>query len=543
MLGLGVRFVVRKVCAKNAALECYYLKQFAAATQCHPMLSAHRAKYTNASKYKGGKLAGQRQKAIESERERSAPEDEQPSDGGDNRSELIEDREYDSVASTAMHVTKQLLNVQHVAIIQPYIKWGPRKNPTKPELLLQEAEALVRSLPRWNIELTMKVPVETLDKRQLFGTGKLEELRGIIQAHQESGTPLTCVFISKGTLTYSQKQSLEQAFRLPVMDRYSVVVQILRLHAVSMEAKLQVALAELPYIWSQVKDQEGSPKGPAGGGRIFLSDSQRQMLQLRERKLRNELATIRSHRELLRNRRRQKNFPVVAVVGYTNAGKTSLIKALTEEQSLQPRDQLFATLDVTAHAGRLPCKLEVLYMDTVGFMADIPTGLIECFVATLEDAMLADVIVHVQDMAHEACSEQRAHVERTLGKLMHSGERPLSPERIINVGNKIDLVPDPSALAVECNDYGRLHLISSQTLVGVHELLLEVERRVLKVTGRQRIVIRVPMGGPEMAWLYKNAAVTESAADPENAERLLVSVVITDAKLQQFRHLFIRKRS
>uniref|UniRef100_A0A182PBZ3 Hflx-type G domain-containing protein n=1 Tax=Anopheles epiroticus TaxID=199890 RepID=A0A182PBZ3_9DIPT len=501
-------------------------------------LQVAREKYTDSSKYKGGKQAGQRQKAI-------APSDDQPGEEDDeaygDRSELIEDREYDTVASSAMHVTKQILNVQHVVIIQPFIKWGPRKSPTKPELLLQEAEALVRSLPRWNIELSMKVPVETLDKRQLFGSGKLEELKSIIQARQESGTPLTCVFISKGTLTYGQKQTLEQVFRLPVMDRYSVVVQILRLHAVSMEAKLQVALAELPYIWSQVKDQEGTSKG---SGRIFLSDAQRQMLQLRERKLRNELDTIRSHRELLRNRRRQKNFPVVAVVGYTNAGKTSLIKALTEEQSLQPRDQLFATLDVTAHAGLLPCKLEVLYMDTVGFMADIPTGLIECFVATLEDAMLADVIVHVQDMAHENCAQQREHVERTLSKLMvRNGERTFSPERIINVGNKIDLVPDPESLTMKCIDgEQRLYLISSQTLVGVHELLLEVERRVLRVTGRQRIVIRVPMGGQEMAWLYKNAAVTESAADPNNAERLLVSVVITEAKLQQFRHLFIRNR-
>ncbi|XP_053658819.1 putative GTP-binding protein 6 [Anopheles marshallii] len=546
MLGLSVRSIIRKVCGKNA-VQFYQMKTLVVTTRWQPLerLNVRREKYTDASKYKGGKLAGQRQKVIASENDHFVSEDDETLQGGDNRTELIDDRDYDSVASSAMHVTKQILNVQHVVIIQPYIKWGPRKNPTKPELLLQEAEALVRSLPKWAIELSLKIPVETLDKRQLFGSGKLEELKNIIQTRQESGTPLTCVFISKGTLTYSQKQTLEQTFRLPVMDRYSVVVQILRLHAVSMEAKLQVALAELPYIWSQVKDQDGSPKG---SGRIFLSDSQRQMLQLRERKLRHELATIRSHRELLRNRRRQKNFPVVAVVGYTNAGKTSLIKALTEEQSLQPRNQLFATLDVTAHAGLLPCKLEVLYMDTVGFMADIPTGLIECFVATLEDAMLADVIVHVQDMAHENSAEQRAHVERTLARLMHNGERSLSPERVINVGNKIDLVPNPAGLTIECNDakqptYDRLHLISSQTLVGVHELLLEVERRVLMVTGRQRIVIRVPMGGTEIAWLYKNAAVTETAADPENAERMLVSVVITEAKLQQFRHLFIRKRS
>ncbi|XP_052866894.1 putative GTP-binding protein 6 [Anopheles cruzii] len=505
-----------------------------------------RCKYTDSSKYKSGKVSGKRQKAINSTQKHDEAEEADDRPENEDASQLIDDREYDSVVSSTMHVTKRILNTQHVAIIQPYIKWGPRKSATKPELMLQEAEALVRSLPKWNIELSLKVPVETLEKRQLFGTGKLEELKAILRAQQEAGTLLTCVFISKGTLTYGQKQTLENEFRLPVMDRYSVVVQILRLHAVSMEAKLQVALAELPYIWSQVKDQEAGSSGKGAiGGRIFLSDSQRQMLQLRERKLRHELSTIRSHRELLRNRRKQKAFPIVAVVGYTNAGKTSLIKALTQEQSLQPRDQLFATLDVTAHAGLLPCQLEVLYMDTVGFMADIPTGLIECFVATLEDAMLADVIVHVQDMAHEAHPEQRAHVERTLQSLMRDGDRKLTEDRIINVGNKIDLVPDPSDLprSADTDADDRLHLISSQTLHGVHELLMEVERRVLRVTGRQRMVIRVPMGGQEVAWLYKNAAVTETAADSENAERMLVSVVITEAKLQQFRHLFIRNHS
>ncbi|XP_058057672.1 putative GTP-binding protein 6 [Anopheles bellator] len=544
MLGAYIRSAIRR--AHGIGGTCISRRLAEKRAPLAAVMTFNRCKYTDSSKYKSGKVSGKRQKAINSSKQHDEAEEADDRSEHEDASQLIDDREYDSVVSSTMHVTKRILNTQNVAIIQPYIKWGPRKSVTKPELMLQEAEALVRSLPKWNIELSLKVPVETLEKRQLFGTGKLEELKAILRAHQEAGIPLTCVFISKGTLTYGQKQTLESEFHLPVMDRYSVVVQILRLHAVSMEAKLQVALAELPYIWSQVKDQEAGSSGKGAiGGRIFLSDSQRQMLQLRERKLRHELSTIRSHRELLRNRRKQKAFPIVAVVGYTNAGKTSLIKALTQEQSLQPRDQLFATLDVTAHAGLLPCKLEVLYMDTVGFMADIPTGLIECFVATLEDAMLADVIVHVQDMAHEAHTEQRAHVERTLQSLMRDGDRKLTEDRIINVGNKIDLVTDPSDLpsSGDTDTDDRLHLISSQTLHGVHELLMEVERRVLRVTGRQRLVIRVPMGGQEVAWLYKNAAVTETAADSENAERMLVSVVITEAKLQQFRHLFIRNHS
>lgn len=183
---------------------------------------------------------------------------------------------------------------------------------------------------------------------------------------------------------------MEKEFNIPILDRYSVVIQILRLHAKSPEAKIQVAMAEIPYIWSQIRDHEGIALGKM---RFALTDNQKQMLRDREKKLKNELLKIRSRRVLLRSKRKTRNFPTIAVVGYTNAGKTSLIKALTNEEKLQPRNQLFATLDVTAHAGLLPCKLECLFIDTVGFMSDIPTNLIESFVATLEDAMLAVIFM------------------------------------------------------------------------------------------------------------------------------------------------------
>ncbi|XP_039440005.1 putative GTP-binding protein 6 [Culex pipiens pallens] len=478
-----------------------------------------RCKYTESSKYKGFKGKFQA-KAAEGGEE----------DGEGSSQEVdLDDAEYDAVANSAMHVQKRLQNEQHVFIIQPYVKWGPKKAATDPEHQLQEAEALVRSLPRWTIEHSLKVPLESLEKRQLFGTGKLDELKTTLRNLQSAGKSVTCVFISKGTLTFSQKQLLEQHFKIPVMDRYSVVIQILRLHAISTEAKLQVAMAEIPYIWSQLKDQDGK-------GRVYLSESQKQMLRLRERKLKTQLTAIRSHRELLRNKRKQKAYPIVAVVGYTNAGKTSLIKALTEEESLQPKNQLFATLDVTAHAGLLPSKLEVLFMDTVGFMADIPTGLIECFVATLEDAMFADLIIHVQDISHPNHAEQKNHVESTLAALLKStGTNNETPPNIINVGNKVDLLPNNTPPS-------DLHLVSSKTLAGVNDLLAKIEQNILESTGRQRIIIRVPMGGAEVAWLYKNAAVTETGADPDDSQRMLVSAVITDAKLAQFRHQFVNRK-
>lgn len=479
-----------------------------------------RCKYTESSKYKGFKGKFQA-KAVE---------DGERNEEGTSEVDL-DDAEYDAVANSAMHVQKSLQNEQHVFIIQPYVKWGPKKVTSDPEHQLQEAEALVRSLPKWTIEHSLKVPLESLEKRQLFGTGKLEEIRTTLRNLQSAGKLVTCVFISKGTLTFGQKQLLEQHFKLPVMDRYSVVIQILRLHAISTEAKLQVAMAEIPYIWSQLKDQDGK------AGRVYLSESQKQMLRLRERKLKTQLSAIRSHRELLRNKRKQKAYPIVAVVGYTNAGKTSLIKALTEEESLQPKNQLFATLDVTAHAGFLPSKLEVLFMDTVGFMADIPTGLIECFVATLEDAMFADLIVHVQDVSHPNHHEQKKHVESTLTALLKSTGTDQNRPAIINVGNKVDLLESPNP-----DDVSNLYLVSSKTLAGVNDLLLQIERNLLQATGRQRIVIRVPMGGPEVAWLYKNAAVTETAADPVDCQKMLVSAVITEAKLAQFRHQFVKAK-
>lgn len=269
-------------------------------------------------------------------------------------------------------------------------------------------------------------------------------------------------------------------------------------------------------------------------GQFFYTDAQKEMLKSRERRIKDELQRIRSQRMLLRNKRITKNFPIVAVVGYTNAGKTSLIKALTNEETMQPKDQLFATLDVTSHAGLLPCKLNVIFMDTVGFMSDIPTNLIECFVATLEDAMLADVILHVQDIAHENYEEQKKHVESTLDQLLRSISNTgthLPP--IINVGNKADLYKG------NLDIFGDMEIVSSKTQSGINDLLQTLENAILLTTQRRKMIIKVRCGGEEFAWLYKNAAVTETKSDPKSSEHILMHVVICEATLQQFKHKFI----
>lgn len=420
---------------------------------------------------------------------------------------------------------------QRVLVIQPFVKWGPNKKNTKPELQIQEAESLVHSIQNWKAQHSIKVPLQSLSKKTVFGKGKLDEIKSLIAASKTRGNPFTSVFVSVEILSFAQKQFLTNELQLLILDRYSVVVQILRKHATSTESKIQVALAEIPYIWNHLKECNISNSKTTS----YLSESQKQLLKIREKKLRNALENVRNHRKLLRNKRTQKGIPVVAVIGYTNAGKTSLIKALTNDSRLVPRNQLFATLDVTSHSGFLPSKLKVIYMDTVGFMSDLPTELFECFISTLEDVVLSDVIIHVQDVSHENVNEQRNHVENTLKKLYQTIEdncKKIPP--VINVGNKMDL-------ASKYSDENMI-TVSSKTLHGLNQLLTAIEENILIETDRKKIVLRVTNGGPEVSWLYKNGAVTSVKADENNSNYLLVQVVINNVSMHKFKTIFLAKK-
>lgn len=374
----------------------------------------------------------------------------------------------------------------------------------------------------------MKVPLQSLSKKTVFGKGKLEEIKTMINASKSKGNQFTSVFVSIGILSFAQKQFLTNELKLIVLDRYSVVIEIFRKHAISAESKIQVALAEIPYIWNHLKESNITESKPTS----YLSESQKHLLRNREKKLRNELENVRNHRKLLRNKRTQKGIPVVSVVGYTNAGKTSLIKALTDDSRLVPRNQLFATLDVTSHSGFLPSNLQIIYMDTVGFMSDLPTELFECFIATLEDVVLSDVIIHVQDVSHENMVQQKIHVENTLKKLFQTIEEASNKmPPVINVGNKIDLVSTYS------DDH--MTFVSSTTSHGLSQLLQKIEDNILTETDRKKIILRVTNGGPEIPWLYKNGAVTSVKADSNDPSFLLVQVVINNACMHKFKSLFV----
>lgn len=199
-------------------------------------------------------------------------------------------------------------------VIQPYIKWGKdKKTITNRDLQLAESVALVETLPHWTVVDKMCISLLSLERKQLFGSGNLESIKTRIKC----GRNITAIFISTNTLKHVQLLELEKIFGLPVYDRYSLVIHIFRNHAMSPEAKLQVALAELPYIWKKMSELNGQ---------INLLEKRRLYLQARETQLKTALKKLRLHRDAVRIKRKSIGFPSVAVVGYTNAGKTSLIK-------------------------------------------------------------------------------------------------------------------------------------------------------------------------------------------------------------------------
>lgn len=264
-----------------------------------------------------------------------------------------------------------------------------------------------------------------------------------------------------------------------------------------------------------------------GSGESFMQVQQR-LLKEKEVKIRKALDRLRRKRQLLGRQRRRREFPVVSVVGYTNCGKTTLIRALTGDAAIQPRDQLFATLDVTAHAGSLPSRMTVIYMDTIGFLSQLPHSLIEAFSATLEDVAHSDLIVHVRDVSHPESELQKASVLSAL-----RGLRLPAPllDSVLEVHNKADLLPGyspagPRALAV-----------SALLGLGLEELKAELEDAVLRATGRRVLTLRVRLAGPQLSWLHKEATVQQVDVVPE-AGVADVTVIISGSAYGKFRKLF-----
>nr|XP_056718153.1 putative GTP-binding protein 6 [Euleptes europaea] len=426
------------------------------------------------------------------------------------------------------------LGGQKVFVVHPAVKWGPGKaRLTTAELQLAEAVALINTIQDWTVLDKMILPTKNADKLFIFGKGNFQLLTDKIKEFPH----VSAVFVNVERLSLRTKKEFEEAWGVEVFDRYSVVLHIFRRNARTKAAKLQIALAEIPILRTNVRNevaqmdqQRGGSRYIMGSGETFM-EMQLRLLKEKEFKIRRALEKLRKKRSLLRKQRKKREFPIISVMGYTNCGKTTLIKALTGDSGLEPQDRLFATLDITAHAGCLPSRLTVLYVDTIGFLTQLPHDLIESFSATLEDVACSDLIVHVRDISHPETHLQKESVLSVLRNLNLPSQLM---ESIIEVHNKVDLV---DSYSTEPNTIATSALLG----YGLDPLKEEIERTVLKITGKDSLTIQVDLSGPQLSWLYKEATVQEIDVNPEDGTAS-VKVIISNSALGRHKRLFPRSR-
>ena len=338
-----------------------------------------------------------------------------------------------------------------------------------------------------------------------FGKGKVEELR---EWSREQGANL---MISDDSLSPIQERNLGGSLGLKVIDRTALILDIFAQRARTMEGKLQVELAQLSYLlprlvgqWKHL-ERLGGGIGTRGPGETQL-ESDRRMIRHRIQKLRDELKRVRVHRRLVRDRRQATGYPVAALVGYTNAGKTTLLNQLTGAGRVAA-DRLFVTLDPAARLVSAPGHAPFILTDTVGFIRKLPHQLVAAFKATLEELAEADLLVHVVDASHPGLEEQMAAVESLLAEL-ELAERPS-----IVVLNKIDRLDQDSALEALTARFNGVPL-SAQTGQGVERLLERIGQHFRPRTERLRLLIPY-RDGPALALCYERGRVVERADLPE----------------------------
>ncbi len=393
-----------------------------------------------------------------------------------------------------------------------------------PEERLAEAVGLARAIDL-DVVSQETVPLARPTPATLLGRGTIDRL-GTLCKGENIG-----LAVVDSRLSPVQQRNLEKAWGTKVIDRTGLILEIFGARARTKEGSLQVELASLTYqrsrlvrSWTHLERQRGG-FGFLGGPGETQIEADRRLIGERIVKLKRDLEAVRRTRELHRASRRRVPYPVVALVGYTNAGKSTLFNALTRADVVA-RDQLFATLDPTMRELRLPSGRQVILSDTVGFVSDLPHELVAAFRATLEEVLEADLLVHVRDISHPETEAQRADVEGVLREL---GLTEMVDGGLLEALNKVDLLPE-ARRAELANQVLRSPLqtpVSATRGEGVAQLLTLVENHL--AAGRQVIEVDVPHAdGATLAWLYRHGEVVERR-DNDEAAHLVVRLDAADA--------------
>lgn len=404
-----------------------------------------------------------------------------------------------------------------------------------PEARLDEAVGLARAIDL-SVVSSGIVPLSDIRPATFIGKGKVEEIAGLVKTEDAGIVVMDCA------LSPVQQRNLEKAWSAKVVDRTGLILEIFGRRARTREGALQVELAHLTYqksrlvrTWTHLERQRGG-FGFLGGPGETQIESDRRMIEERIARIEAELEKVKRTRKLHRDSRKRVPYPIVALVGYTNAGKSTLFNRMSRASVLSA-DMLFATLDPTLRAVELPQGLRIILSDTVGFISDLPTMLVAAFRATLEEVIEADLILHVRDVSHADAEAQSLDVEQVLKQL---GIAPHDGARLLEVWNKIDRLDRDAGISLRNRAERKpaeRHpvLVSALSGEGMDRLATEIEARLAARRVTLDLVIDAA-DGAGVSWLHRHTEVMTKVLRDDGA--LAITVRVDPANAQKVRVKF-----